>query len=48
VLNEDYVLGSQDMFRYTVVMWLEGFDPDCKGSQPTQAYVTFSMFFSVL
>jgi hypothetical protein len=48
VLNEDYVLGSQDMYRYTVVMWLEGFDPDCKGSQPTQAYVTFSMFFSVL
>jgi len=48
VLDENYLLGSQKEYRYTVAMWLEGWDPDCSGSAPEQAYVSFSMFFSVL
>jgi hypothetical protein len=32
--------------RYTVLMWLEGNDPDCKGAEPQNASVTFAMNFS--
>lgn len=48
VLDENYILGPQKEYRYTVAMWLEGWDPDCAGTAPEQAYVSFSMFFSVL
>ena len=34
--------------RYTIVMWLEGDDPDCTGQAPKNAYITFSMHFDVL
>jgi hypothetical protein len=39
-------LPSQDVVRYTVVVWLEGNDPDCIGDEPVGASVTFSMHFS--
>jgi hypothetical protein len=34
--------------RYTVVMWLEGYDYNCQGHQPKNASVTLSMHFNVL
>jgi hypothetical protein len=34
--------------RYTVVMWLEGYDVNCKGHQPKNASITLSMHFNVL
>jgi hypothetical protein len=48
VMEHDYTLGSQEMMRYTVIMWLEGFDPQCTGTVPEGAFASFSMFFSVL
>lgn len=34
------------VMRYTVVMWLEGDDPDCKGQIPTDASLEFAMDIS--
>lgn len=34
--------------RYTVLMWLEGNDPDCLGQQPKNCSVTLSMHFNIL
>lgn len=36
----------QAVMRYTVVMWLEGDDPDCQGQIPTDATLEFSMDIS--
>lgn len=40
-----YDLAKGDSVRYTTVIWLEGDDPDCKGSSPENATMTFSMGF---
>jgi len=34
--------------RYTIVMWLEGYDVNCQGHQPKNASITLSMHFNVL
>jgi hypothetical protein len=34
------------VMRYTVVVWLEGDDPDCRGQIPTNASLEFSMDIS--
>jgi hypothetical protein len=41
-------LPSNAVLRYTVCVWLEGWDPDCKGPVPDNASMTFSMHFEVL
>jgi hypothetical protein len=49
ICNYDYLgLESQAILRYTVCVWLEGWDPDCKGAPPDNASMTFSMHFEVL
>lgn len=48
VFSEDYALESQAAMRYTVVMWLEPSDPECYGKAPEGAFVSFSMFFTVI
>jgi hypothetical protein len=47
VFASDYNgLAPNATVRYTVLMWLEGSDPDCKGAEPQNASVTFAMNFS--
>jgi hypothetical protein len=41
-------LAIDGVVRYTVVLWLEGYDPDCTGAAPQNASITFSMHFNVL
>lgn len=38
-----YQLPSQEVMRYTIVIWLEGNDPDCYGVTPQGASMEFSM-----
>lgn len=38
-----YGLPSQEVVRYTIVIWLEGNDPDCFGVTPQGASMEFSM-----
>jgi hypothetical protein len=41
-------LPSNQSLRYTVVMWIEGWDQDCYGAEPKNASMTFSMHYSVI
>jgi hypothetical protein len=41
-------LAKNGIVRYTVVMWLEGNDPDCIGQEPQGSSVTFSMHFTAI
>jgi hypothetical protein len=41
-------LAPNNLVRYTVMMWLEGADPDCIGKEPKDSSVTFSMHFSAI
>lgn len=50
--NEDYIINTQnnktaidvdEIKRFTVVLWLEGSDPDCIGNEPESAAIRFSM-----
>ena len=43
--NETY-LEPREIRRFTVVIWLEGFDPDCMGENPIGSAVTLSMHFT--
>lgn len=46
VFSSTYLdLTSLSSVRYTVLIWIEGNDPDCKGAQPQDASLTFSMGF---
>lgn len=38
-------LAIDSIVRYTVVIWLEGYDPDCQGVTPENASIAFSMSF---
>ena len=39
-------LTPKEIRRYTVVIWLEGYDPDCQGENPKDGALTLSMHFS--
>ena len=43
--NETYLL-PREIRRFTVVIWLEGFDADCVGENPVGAALTLSMHFT--
>lgn len=38
-------LKPNEVVRYSIVMWLEGYDADCKGQEPSNSSMTLSMTF---
>lgn len=47
VYQEEKVLHPNETIRYTIVMWLEGNDPECSGNLPGSSSITLGMKFSV-
>jgi hypothetical protein len=46
IFDENQKLETEQIYRYTVVMWLEGNDPDCDDvQQPKGGTVTLAMHF---
>ena len=43
--NETYLM-PREIRRFTVVIWLEGFDADCVGENPVGSALTMSMHFT--
>lgn len=45
IIDETRTILPLQTLRYTVVAWLEGFDPECRGKAPEGASMTFRMEF---
>lgn len=43
VFNLPRTFYAQQLIRYTVVAWLEGWDPECSGQEPANSSITFSL-----